>query len=112
MPSRYIVAAIVEPVRPVRLGRPVRQIQHGVGEVGDHHDVVEVERAAEAEADLVGDPHQQQAGEEQVRLLEVVQVRQPDEDVEMKEQQAEVEPAGAAVAGAQHHPADGRVAER
>ena len=105
MPSRYIVAAIVEAVRPERVGRPVEPDPAGVGEVGDDDDVVEVDRPAEAPADLVGHAHQQQAGEEQVRLLEVVQVGQPDEDVEVQEQQAEVEAAGPAVPGAQHRPA-------
>ena len=53
--------------------------------------MAEVDRAAKAEADLVGDAHQQEVGEEQVRLLEVVQVRQPDQEVEVEEEQAEVE---------------------
>jgi hypothetical protein len=57
--------------------------------------MAEPDRLAKAPADLVGDAHQQQAGEEQVRLLEMAQVGQPDEDVEVQEQQAEVEPAGA-----------------
>ena len=59
--------------------------------------MVEVDRAAKAVADLIGDAHQQQVGEEQMRLLEMAQVGQPDEDVEVEEEQAEVERAGPAV---------------
>ena len=73
--------------------------------------MVEVDRPAEAVADLVGDPDQQQAGEEQMRLLEVVQVGQPDEDVEVQEEQAEIEAAGPAVPRAQRRPAQRRVAD-
>jgi hypothetical protein len=73
--------------------------------------VVEVDGAAKAVADLVGDTHQQQAGDEQVRLLEMAQVGQPDEKVEVQEEQAEIEPAGPAVPGAQRPPAQRRVAD-
>ena len=84
MPSRYIAAAIVRRVAPERiagLSAPTASRQ-----VGDDDDVAEVERAAKAEADLVGDADQQQVAEEQVRLLEMAQVRQPDQDVEVQEE--------------------------
>ena len=82
-----------------------------VGEVRADDDMAEPDGLAKAPADLVGDAHQQEAGEEQVRLLEMAQVGQPDEDVEVQEDEAEVEPAGAPVPRAQHRPAADRVAD-
>jgi len=41
-----------------------------------------------------------------VRLLEVVQVRQPDQHVEVEEHEAQVERAGSSIEAPQHHPAD------
>jgi hypothetical protein len=51
---------------------------------------------------------QQQVGEEQLALFEVVQVHQPDQDVQMEQQQAQVDPGTAAVAETQRDPSRGR----
>ena len=67
--------------------------------------MVEIQRAPEAEADLVDHPHQQEVGEEQVDLLQVMQVEQPHQHVEVQKDQPQVDAAGAAVAEAQPQPA-------
>jgi hypothetical protein len=98
-------------VDPERLGRSVAPDPARVGEVGGEDDVIEVDRPAKAVADLIGDPHQQQVGEEQMRLLQVAQVGQPDQEVEVNEDKAEIEGAGPAVPRAQCRPAQHRVAD-
>ena len=66
--------------------------------------MVEVQRAPEAHADLVDHAHEQEVGEKQPAAFQVTQVCEPDQHVGMKEQQAEVEPAGSTVTDAQHEP--------
>lgn len=92
-------------VAPPRVARHPERIGH----VGQRHRMVEVHRAPEAETHLVGHADQQEEGEEQVRLLEEVEARQPHQHVGMEQQQAQVHALEAVVSVAQCRPGQHRV---
>ena len=71
----------------------------------------EIERATEAETNLVADAHQQKEREQLVGRAHVMHREQPHDDVDVQEEQRQVEAAGAVVERAHGHERDQPIAD-
>ncbi|MEP6873876.1 MAG: hypothetical protein ABI887_05890 [Burkholderiales bacterium] len=67
--------------------------------------MVEVQRTPKAGSDLVDHANQQEVGEEQVALLEIVQIGHPDQNIQMEQHQTQVDSDAAPVPDTQYEPA-------